>query len=470
MKKLLLFFLTIGILSCSKEENYESKIIEEDNLEAVFDESKKTNHDDILNEYSQLIGNTLKQSDVREYVDKSLEPLTEFGDKISLSYLLGSPNGLRENEPEKFVSSKTSKDNPFAKQLKKEVKHQKKQLKHVLQKFNVERKSLDDENVINFLLESLADENLEIYVPSKELENEVDEDVFYVSYEPSYFTKTNEAYKYESSMFSKSDIEREAVVIDDDFIEANKTYIVKVIYPCDQLTEEGEPNQCLMKAPTEKGPPEPLDPNSVPTLLTYNVNHTTVEQKDILSTRLAWFRVKGKTWLGFAAAKQKLSIHRGTSDGATSISGGEIVPGSKGFKVANLDITRRAAKKSYWREASVEFDDDWQMSENEQAIAVFSRHNIGSEASTELSTKTSYKVVDGALEATTEPTATTKVTVKEGKAVFRDKRALSRRQVLATIVGKGVTGESYPIDGVEYNVKQAGIFEYVLLHYYTEIE
>lgn len=399
MKKLLLFFLLIGILSCSNEENYDSKIIEENNLEAVFDELKKTDYDNILNEYSQLIGNTLKQTEVRKFVDESLDPLTEFGDKVSLSYLLGSPNGLRENEPEKFVSSKTSKDNPFTKQLRKEVKHQRKQLKHVLQKYNVEQKSLNDENVINFILESLSQEDLEIYVPSKELENEVDEDVFYVSYEPSYFTKTNEAYKYESNTFSKSDIEREAVVIDDDFIEDNKTYIVKVIDPCEQLYEEGEPNQCLMKAPTEKRPPEPLDPNSVPKLLTYNVNHTTVEQKDILSTRLAWFRVKGKGWLGFAASKQKLSIHRGTSDGATTISGGEIVPGAKGYKVANLDITRRAAVKHYWREAYVEFDDDWQMSENEQAIAIFSRHNIGSEASTELSAKTSYKVVDGELKS-----------------------------------------------------------------------
>lgn len=470
MKKLFLLFLVMGVLSCSNEESYEPKIIEEDNPEAVFNETKKTDSDNILNEYSQLIGNTLKQSEVREYVDKSLDALTEFGDKVSLSYLLGSANGLRENEPELFVSSKASKDNPFTKQLKKEVKRQRKQLKHVLQKFNVERKSLDDENVINFILESLSSEDLEIYVPSKELENEVADDVFYVSYEPSYFTKTNEAYRFDTSVISKSGVDFMSVIIEDDFIEVNKTYIVKVIDPCEQLLEEGEPNNCLMKAPTEKGPPEPLDPNSVPTLLTYNVNHTTVEQKDILSTRLAWFRVKGKDWLGFAAAKQKLSIHRGTSDGATSISGGEIVPGSQGYRVANLDITRRAAKKKYWREANVEFDDDWQMSENEQAIAVFSRHNIGSEASTELSTKTSYKVVNGELTATTEPTATTKVTVKEGKAVFRDKRALSRRQVLATIVGKGVTGESYPIDGVEYNVKQAGIFEYVLLHYYTEIE
>lgn len=470
MKKLLLFFLLMGVLSCSKEENYESKIIEENNLEAVFDESKKTDYDDILNEYSQLIGNTLKEPEVRDFVDKSLDPLTQFGDKVSISYLLGDTKGLRENEVDAFISFKKSNNNLFTKQLKKEVKSNKKQWKHLLGRYNVEGKTLNDDDVINFILENLANEDLEIYVPSKELENNVDDDIFYVSYEPSYFTKTNEAYKYDSSVFSKSGEEREAVVIDDDFIEVNKTYIVKVIDPCEQLYEEGEPNHCLMKAPTEKGPPEPLDPNSVPKLLTYNVNHTTVEQKDILSTRLAWFRVKGKDWLGFAASKQKLSIHRGTSDGATTISGGEIVPGAKGYKVANLDITRRAAVKHYWREAYVEFDDDWQMSENEQAIAIFSRHNIGSEASTELSTKTSYKVVDGELKATTEPTATTKVTVKEGKAEYRDKRALSRRQVLATIVGNGVTGASFPIDGVEYNVKQAGIFEYTLLHYYTEIE
>ncbi|WP_396601977.1 hypothetical protein [Algibacter sp. R77976] len=331
-----------------------------------------------------------------------------------------------------------------------------------------------NEDVINSILENLVDENLEIYVPSKELENAVNDEVFYVSYTASYYTKTNEAFKYGNTLANKenSKINTDPIVveIDDDFIEVNKVYLIKPIDECDiQFQKAAKVSGC---AGTGGGgnPPDPIEEG--PKLLKYNVNHTTIEDKDILSTRLGWFRVRGTSWMGFGGSHQKLAIHRGSPDGKITVSGSQVIPEAKAYTVANFKVTRRTVRKENWRKVNVEFDDDWSLSENEQAITVFTKHNLKGEAETELSVKTSYKVVNGELTPTTEPTVSSKVTTKESAAKFREKRALSRRQVLATIIGLGVTGKTLydEDDDVDYNVKVAGKFEYVLKHYYTDID
>lgn len=461
------------MLSCTKDDASKQDIFENDLTEAVFDPSKKLDFDDVLNEYSKLIGSTLQNSEVRSFVDKNLETLTEFGDKISLSYLIGSAEGLRKNEQESFVTSKISTNNPFTKQLRIQIKKQGKGLNYILQRADLKGKSLNDEQIIDFILANLTDEDLEIYVPHKELEIDVDEDVFYVSYEPSYFTKTNEAYMYEASLSSKSIIEPTAVEISDKNIEETNTYIVKPIDQCDKLyAGVHTPLECSSgKNPTEPiKPPEPLE--NEPELLTYNVDYTTVDQEDILSTRLARFRVKGTAWMGFGGTHQKLEIHRGSPDGKVKIEGGQIIPEGDTFIVAKLEITRRAARKKYWRDANVEFDNDWNISENEQAIFIFTKHHLKASASAEANVKAGLELKDGKVKPSLERTISLKLKVEVGAAKFREKRELSRRFVLANIVSKGVTGEDLldEVDKVRYNVKQAGIFEYTLKHYYTDIK
>ncbi|MFS4483866.1 hypothetical protein ACKGJY_12675 [Hyunsoonleella sp. 2307UL5-6] len=178
MKNFLIILLIVSVLSCSKEENTDLTINKIDNFEAIFDTSKKNEHDAILNDYSKLIGYTLNKPKVLEYLDSEMKPLSQFGDKISLSYLLGKEEGLRENEIEQFIFAKNLKQNVFVSQLKSEIKNNSKVLTHLIDKLNVNNKSLNDESVINYILDNIANEHLEIYVPYKELENTVNEDFF----------------------------------------------------------------------------------------------------------------------------------------------------------------------------------------------------------------------------------------------------------------------------------------------------
>lgn len=479
MRKLLVFLTAISIISCSKELGEETVIVEEE-IAYTFNESSKSDSDYLLSEYSQLVGNSLKDYEVKLFVDNNMDDLTEYGDKISVSYLLGDLNGIRKNESERFISKKKLKNNPFVVSIRKEISNSNKKYKYIFSKVTLSSENLSskssNEDMINLILENLVDENLEIYMPSKELENDVDDEVFYVSYAASYYTKTNEAFKYDSTSVNKGNsVDPVVVEIDDDFTEVNNVYLIKPIDECDILLDlEARKitsnSGCGGSGGGGGNPPDPIEGGAV--LLKYNVNHTTIEDKDILSTRLGWFRVRGTSWVGFGGSHQKLALHRGSPDGKITVSGSQVIPEAKAYTFANLKVTRRTVRKENWRKVNIEFDDDWSMSENEQAIAVFTKHHLKAEAETELNVKTSYKVVDGELTPTTEPTVSTKVTTKESAAKFREKRALSRRQVLATIVGLGVTGKTLHDDGddVDYNVKQAGRFEYVLKHYYTDID
>ncbi|WP_396601978.1 hypothetical protein [Algibacter sp. R77976] len=105
MKKLLVFLSALSIISCSTELREET-VFAENETTYLFNESSKSDYDHLLSEYSQLIGNTLKNYEVKSYVDINMDDLTKFGDKISISYLLGDLSGIRKNENDKFLSKK----------------------------------------------------------------------------------------------------------------------------------------------------------------------------------------------------------------------------------------------------------------------------------------------------------------------------------------------------------------------------
>ena len=77
-----------------------------------------------------------------------------------------------------------------------------------------------------------------------------------------------------------------------------------------------------------------------------------------------------------------------------------------------------------------------------------------------------------------ETTISGKVKVKSKHSKFRDKVEMSRRQVLSTIIGEGITGQTIHSDGssyngpdnnIDYNLKKIGIVDYYLTHLYTDL-
>ena len=87
----------------------------------------------------------------------------------------------------------------------------------------------------------------------------------------------------------------------------------------------------------------------------------------------------------------------------------------------------------------------------------------------ELSTKSGFKVVGGAIVPYADVSGTDKVTITVGSAKFRANVELSRKQFLATIVGDGLTYVKIPDNGIYYNVKHIGIVDYYVKYYYLDL-
>jgi hypothetical protein len=136
-----------------------------------------------------------------------------------------------------------------------------------------------------------------------------------------------------------------------------------------------------------------------------------------------------------------------------------------------ISIKRKFIKrKKRWVALNFQLDPDWNMSENTQSMAVFSIHHFSADASYELTAKSGFKVdpIKGIV-AGSEISGASKLKVTVGNAKFRANVELSRRQVLSTIVGPGVTGKQKEFDGINYNVKKIGVIDYYLEHYFTDL-
>ncbi|MGF1560275.1 MAG: hypothetical protein ACFCUL_14390 [Flavobacteriaceae bacterium] len=317
------------------------------------------------------------------------------------------------------------------------------------------------------LADLLAAHHLQIYFPyadqiitGKNIRND-----FYVTFDPVVYTDVNEGFKYVEDLSKQEGYQLVSIGnIDNRFLDANPVYVVGPIDECDLPG-----NKCNY---VDLEPASTMIANKTATtakaavLLTTNQDHTKIEEKDILSTRFSGFRFSNGDWLGFAATHQKFVLKRGS--GSYSISSNGIITASlSAFDVGGeYRIKARGAKKGWWYDVNETFDDDWNMTENEQAFAIFTKHHLSAIASKELQVKGGIALSGGQPTPTAEATSTNKLTVTVGGAIFRSNIQLSRRQVLATIVGTGITGAVR--DGTNWNAKKTGIFHFYFKHYLTD--
>ena len=428
---------------------------------------------DLLKDISLLVGKALTDATVRAEVDSKIETADALHELVSLSFLLGMENGLSKNETTALKSGKlslVSGANQFKKALVQEVGTN-------IDDYSALGAHLDrnginpsaSKSVDGFsqqLTALLAGQNLEIYYPYEKAAGVASKGdaVFYVSYRPVQYVEVNEVFEY-----TGADVEAAALksfgVVKNDFIDTNNVYVLGQLDECDLPNAKCDYLDLIPNEP--EGQPEPIAAQAK--LLTYNVNHTSIEEEDIVSTRFSGFKIDGNDWLGFGASHQKLEIYRGSADGKITVDEGKISATSKSYNISYYRIRAKGARKGWWYHHNDEFDDDWNMSENEQVITLFTKHHLTGSASVELNTKAGLELKDGSIKAVPQATVSSKVSVSVGSARQRTKAQLSRRQVLSTIVGPGVTQRTITRDGNTWNVKKSGIFHYYFKHYYTDL-
>lgn len=464
--------LLAGLLmvSCSKDSEIP---LPPEPLDIAEPQSTFQAENELLKDVSLLVGHALTDAEVRAEVHSKIENTDALGELVSLSLLLGRENGLSKKESTALKSGKlslVSSTNRFTEAIVDEVAANGSAYTALSGYF--ERNgfnptaSKSTEGLKEQLTTLLAGQNLEVYNPFVEGSKPASksEDVFYISYRPVQYAEVNEVYQY-----SGADVEAAALksfgVVNNDFIDTHNVYIVGHMDPCDL---PGKTCDYVDLVPDEpEGQPEPITARAK--LLTYNVNHSSIEEEDIVSTRFSGFKIDGNDWLGFAASHQKIEIYRGSADGKISVEDGKISAISKSYNINYYRIRAKGARKGWWYHHNDEFDDDWNMSENEQVITLFTKHHLTGSASVELNTKAGLELKNGSIQAVPQATVSSKVKVSLGSARQRTKAQLSRRQVLSTIVGPGVTQRTITRDGQQWNVKKSGIFHYYFKHYYTDL-
>ncbi|UJH67522.1 hypothetical protein [Allomuricauda sp. SCSIO 65647] len=465
--------IALAIVSC------ESTSIE--GIENIETDESLGERKEFMKETSLLMGRVLADRDVRNEVVSKMAEIDSYGELASFSYLLGERNVLRKNEVKLLNTDKASFSKGkslFRQKLIDEVVNNIEEYDYISSQLtdrnvdvgSISSKSNQDE-IGQELAQILVNEELQIYLPyeDKIIAGKGSEDVFYVTYDPLEYTKTNEAFKYDPSISSGMGPTLQPIgPVDDDFLDDHQVFVLSPIDSCDIDGRKCSYEELFPVRDEERNDIHPPFAKG-PKLLTYNVNHKDIEEDDIISTVMPRFRVKGKDWLGFAATHQRIEVFRGSPDGKISVRGGAITAESNVYKIGYFRFRKKGVKKGWWHKVNREFDADWNMSENEQVITIFSKHRLRGEVAAELNTKAGLKLVNGKVMPVAEATISSKVKISVGGAKLRGKVPLTRRQVLSTIIGNGITNETYTDGGVKYNVKKVGIFSYYLKHYYTNL-
>jgi len=294
---------------------------------------------------------------------------------------------------------------------------------------------------------------------------DITHDQTYITYDPLADVTTNEAFILNDSNASIS--LKSIGQIDDDFVDVNRVFIVSPIDECDLMDTVCEELSITHSATV---PNELLNATIV---LTHNVIHNDIEERDLLSTIIPKIRIVGKDWLGFLATHQKLRLYRASADGKITIEDGAIKVVGNAYPIGSIDIRRKKLITGAWLDVNWEFDPDWKMSENTQELRVLTEHHFSSDLKITLKASAGLKLIEGNVSAVPEATFGIDVSLKKNDHKDRFKSELTRRYVLSTNVGDGLTGLTFSEElnskTIDYNIKTAGNLQYYFKHYFTDL-
>ena len=483
---LVLLSISICLVGCTKENDLED-----------FEQESFNTKQKLLKETSLLIGNVLTDKNIKEELNNIMKGVSKDGDIVSFAYLFGKEASLRKNEITALKNKSINLDvfrNALAKELNENRNDYEELSKYVNGNSDSNNISKTSESTINDLEDLLVTEQLQIFYPydPEYADDDMTVTDFYVSFDPLDGSQTNMGYKFDEGS-SDGEIVND---LDNNFLDENPVYLVVPIDPCD-IT--GQPCLYTDLQPSEKDPLTdeilPYDDdqlfadgnvgggntgggntgggtNDPPTteLLTTNTDHEDIPESDIISSYIPRIQINGTSWMGFAGTHQKLRFFRATGDGdVTQNSNGTITAGGSDYLIKYYRCKRKFVRKKYWVDINAEFDPDWNMSENTQSMAIFSVHHLSASASIEVNAKSGFKLEGGEIKPSAEAIGTLKITISTGSAKYRANAEMSRRFILATIVGNGTSGQTFSDNGVDYNVKSIGIVKYYMKHFYTDL-
>jgi hypothetical protein len=131
-----------------------------------------------------------------------------------------------------------------------------------------------------------------------------------------------------------------------------------------------------------------------------------------------------------------------------------------------IRFSKKEVTDEVWKTVNVQFDPDWDLSENSQQLLLFTELRRNGKAKGTGSAKVGYDFVNQ--KPTAEFTTSVLIEAESDNSVFRTNLELSRPSVLANIIGAGSFGVRTR-NGVDFNVKSVGSLHFYFEHRFTDI-
>ena len=414
-------------------------------------------------EFSQLLGEVMQDKEARVTLSAHIQQYDDFGDAVSLATLLGDKQTMPPSElatlsrVRNTISSRTGA-NPFREAL----------LQHSLARLDAfpflergletfrdrperaqQRVSLQEELITFF-----ASQGLVIHFPYEERFNwQTYAGSITTTYDPLIREDWNEGYLY--SLTGGGSQGSLVPFVDDAYSLDHATLVVTYL---DEDFNEMNTTPPVPELPT---------PAADAVILNYNVNHTSISQADILFTSIPEVKLTKRDYIGLFGRIVKVRLYRGSSKVKVNFDG-TVATGVNGdtYRYDLIKFSKDDIKLERWKTVNIQFDPDWDMTENSQQFFLFTEHNLTGKAKANAGVKVGYDFIKK--EPTAEATASVNLEVESESSRFRVNTELSRRSVLAYVVGATDHGVRTR-NGIDYNVKNVGLLHFYFEHRFTDI-
>ncbi len=414
-------------------------------------------------EFSLLLGEVMQNKEARTALSAHIQQYDDFGDAVSLATLLGDKQTMPPSELATLSragnsSSSRTGTNPFRETL----------LQHSLEHLDAypflvrgfetfrarperaqQRVSIQDELIAFF-----ASQGLVIHFPYEERFNwQTYAGSITTTYDPLIREDWNEGYLY--SLTGGGPQGSLVPFVDDEYSLDHATLVVTYL---DEDFNEMNTTPPVPELPT---------PAADAVILNYNVNHTSISQADILFTTIPEVQMAHREYKNLFSRFVKVRLFRGSSKVKVSFNGTTSATAEGDtYRYELIKFSKDDVDLKRWKTVNIQFDPDWDMTENSQQLLLFSQYTRSGKSKGTASAKVGYDFVNQ------KPTAefTTSVTVEAelDQSVFRTNLELSRPAVLAQIIGPTDFGIRTR-NGIDYNVKSVGPLRFYFEHRFTDI-
>jgi hypothetical protein len=414
-------------------------------------------------EFSQLLGEVMQEKEARTALSQLIQEYDDFGDAVSLSALLGDQTSMPPSELARLASF----ENGYA--LRKEsgsvrqaiLDHSLANLSHypfLERSFETFRSQKGASQARLSLREDLvafyASQGLVIHFPYEErFDWNSYQGSITTTYDPLIREDWNEGFLF--SLTGDGAQGNRVPYVDDAYSVDHATLVVTYL---DEDFYEMNNTPPVPELPT---------PAADAVILNYNVNHTSISQADILFTTIPEVKMTNRSYKKIFSRFVKVRLFRGSSKVKVSFNGTTSATAEgETYRYDLIIFSKDDIDLERWKTVNIQFDPDWDMTENSQQLLLFTELRRHGKAKATASAKVGYDFVNQ--KPTAEFTTSVLIEAESGNSVFQTNSELSRPSVLANIIGPSSFGVRTR-NGIDYHIKNVGLLHFYFEHRFTDI-